>query len=209
MKYVRALLLALSLFAPMGLGAQPNPIASPAGESATEVAGSYSAREGYEGGKWIQIHYGRPIKRQRNLFDLPDWREALLDGAPVWRAGANVSTRLTTQIDLYFAGTKVPAGEYTVFIDFGQSEATKKPWTFIISSWPAQPNYDYENKEALWGAYDYTDDRDIVRAQMIVEVSNRSFDQLSWHFTDVDSENGALTLLWDSIQATVPFSFHP
>lgn len=184
-----------------------SPIASPQGHSATQVLGRYSQRTGYVNGQWIEILYGRPIKRERNLFDLPDWREALLDGALVWRAGANVSTRLRTQVELSFGDTTVPAGEYAVFIDFGESTATEQSWTFILSSWPVQLTYDYENKSALWGAYEYTQDKDIVRAPMTISTDVISFDQLSWQFTNIKDGKGSLVLIWDQLRATIEFAY--
>ena len=45
--------------------------ASPAGSSATEIGGKYdpkAAEPTYVGGKWMEITYGRPIKRGRNVF---------------------------------------------------------------------------------------------------------------------------------------------
>jgi hypothetical protein len=183
-----------------------SPIASPQGHSATQVLGSYDQREGYVKGQWIEILYGRPIKRERNLFDLPDWREALLDGAPVWRAGANVSTRLRTQVELVFGGTTVPPGEYSVFIDFGES-ATEPTWTFILSSWPVQLSYDYEDDSALWGAYEYTREKDVARSPMTVGIADISFDQLSWQFVNVKEGKGSLVLIWDKTRATVEFVY--
>src|SRR5215472_9239034 len=77
--------------------AQDKRMASPAGASSTEVGGRYDERIGYVGGKWIEVQYGRPIKRGRDLFGPSDYAEFLNDGAPVWRAGANVTTRLNTE----------------------------------------------------------------------------------------------------------------
>src|SRR5712692_6665223 len=75
--------------------------ASPTGVSATQVGGTYVAgREApeYQNGKWIEISYGRPIKRGRDLWGSgANYGRTLNDGAPVWRAGANVSTRLKTE----------------------------------------------------------------------------------------------------------------
>jgi len=180
--------------------AQDRRIASPAGRSATEVGGRYDVREGYTGGKWIEILYGRPIKRGRDLFGLSDWTKALNDGAPVWRAGANVSTRLLTEVPLVFGATAVAPGEYTIFIDLTHDE-----WILIVSAWPAQTSYDYENKDALWGAYDYTRDRDVIRISMTLEALPRSFDQLSWNFLDMTDTGGRLGLTWDTTMASVPF----
>jgi hypothetical protein len=180
----------------------PRRVASPAGASATEVGGRHDEREGYVGGRWLEVRYGRPIKRGRDLFGPPDFVDALNDGAPVWRAGANVSTRLTTETDIVIAGRAIPPGDYTLFIEL----APRDRWTLIVSRWPAQSTYDYGNKAALWGAYDYTPDRDVVRAPMQVEQLPHSFDQLSWQFLDMTDAGGRLAMLWDRKLASVRFA---
>src|SRR6267143_4507551 len=79
------------------IAAQGGRPASPAGSSATQVGGKYvPGSEGpvYQGGKWIEITYGRPIKRGRDLFGSgADYGKNLLAGSPIWRAGANASTQ--------------------------------------------------------------------------------------------------------------------
>lgn len=184
--------------------AQERRLASPAGRSATQVGGSYDARAGNVGGRWIEVLYGRPIRRGRDLFGPDDYREFLNDGADVWRAGANQSTRLVTETALVFGETPVPPGEYTVFIDL-QAD----PWELVISRWPAQTTYDFNDREALWGAYEYTPDRDVVRAPMTVETLPHSFDQLSWQFLDVTADGGTLALLWERTLASARFTFAP
>jgi hypothetical protein len=174
--------------------------ASPPGSSATEVGGRYDEREGYVAGRWITIQYGRPIKRGRDLFGTPDFAEALNDGAPVWRAGANATTKLITEVPLEIGDKLVAPGEYTAFVELGRDK-----WTFILSTWPAQTTYDDRNKTALWGAYDYTPDRDVVRVTMKVETLPHSFDQLAWQFLDMSDTAGTLALLWDRTMASVPF----
>ena len=175
---------------------------SPPGQSATQVGGgTYDERAGYVGGQWIEIRYGRPIKRGRDLFGPSDYVDFLNDGAPIWRAGANATTRLLSEVALTFGTEVVPPGEYTVFI-----ELDTNPWTFIISTWPAQQTYDQENTEALFGAYEYTPDRDIVRVPMTRETLPYSFDQLSWQFLDISNRGGRLALLWDATIASVAFT---
>ena len=187
--------------APGGAAAQDRPL-SPAGHSATQVAGAtFDAQYGALHGPWLDVHYGRPIKRGRDLFGLPDWAEALNDGAPVWRAGANQTTRLVTEVPLMFGGTRVEPGEYTLFIDLSD-----EVWTFIVSAWPAQRNYDFEDTDALFGAFDYTDDRDVLRMPMDVDTLSFSFDQLSWQFVDMTPTGGRLALLWDNRMASVAFT---
>ncbi len=182
--------------------AQERRIASPPGRSATQVGGAYDARAGNVGGRWVEIRYGRPIRRGRDIFGPDDYREFLNDGADVWRAGANQSTRLITETALVLGDTTVPPGEYTVFIDL-QAD----PWELIVSRWPAQLTYDFDNREALWGAYEYTPDRDVARTPMTVETLDHSFDQLSWQFLDVTADGVTLALLWERTLASVRFTF--
>jgi hypothetical protein len=75
----------------------------------------------------------------------------------------------------------------------------------VISDWPAQTTYDESNREALFGAFEYTPDRDVVRAPMRLETLPHAFDQLSWQFLDMSDRGGRLALLWDRTLASVPF----
>jgi len=177
-------------------------VLSPEGRSITEVGGRVDERVGTTGGKRIQIVYGRPLKRGRDLFGTDDFVEFLNDGAPVWRAGANVSTRLSTEAALRFGGTLVPPGEYTIFI-----ELSRERWTFILSTWRAQTaGYDTNDKTALYGAFDYTPDKDLVRMPMAIETLPHSNEQLHWEFLDMTATGGRLAIMWDRMMAAVSFS---
>jgi hypothetical protein len=184
------------------IAGQTRRVASPPGESATEVGGRHDERAGYVNGKWLYLKYGRPIKRGRDLFGPDDFADFLYDGAPVWRAGANYSTRLVNELPIVIAGTTVPPGEYTLFVEF----KSRAEWTFILSRWPAQTQgYDEKDTTAIFGAYGYTPDKDVVRTPMKVETLPYSFDQLSWQFLDITSTGGRLAVLWDRQLASVPF----
>jgi len=198
---ITALAGAVALASAVGI-AQTRRMASPPGTSAAEVTGRYNERDVYVGGKWIELRYGRPVKRGRDLFGPPDFAEALNDGAPVWRAGANVSTRLLTELPLVINGKRIAPGEHALFIELKRND-----WTLIVSSWPVQTTYDDKNKQALWGAYDYTPDRDVVRSSMHLESLSHSFEQLAWEFLDMTDTGGRLALIWDRTMAWVPFDF--
>ncbi len=182
--------------------AQTRRPASPAGSSATQIGGVFDARTGYVNGRWMEIRYGRPLKRGRDLFGTSDFVDFLNDGAPLWRAGANQSTRLITEAPLTIAARTIAPGEYTLFIDLKPDDK----WTLIVSNWPAQTTYDEANKAALWGAYEYTPGRDVVRAPMRVERFPHAFDQLSWEFLDITAKGGLIALIWDRKLASVPFT---
>jgi hypothetical protein len=184
------LMAAAPLVLSQGRGGRP---ASPAGDTSTVIKG-----------KWIDITYGRPLKRGRDVFPAgADYAKIThTDGAPIWRAGANVTTRLKTELPLVINGKTVPAGEYSVFIDV--KSATD--WTFIVSNWAAQTRYDPNNKEALWGSFGYTPDKDVVRAPMTVSRLPFSVEELTWDFVDVTAAGGKLAIMWDKTMASVPFT---
>ena len=195
---------------------------SPAGSSAAQVGGMYKDGRGalkeivdpkvrvlfatrgpiYEGGKWIEITSGRPLKRGRDLWGSGQgYGEALYAGAPIWRAGANVSTRLKTEVPIVINAKTIPSGEYSLFIELKPSN-----WTLVVSTWAPQTEYyDPNNKEALWGAYGYTPDKDVVRARMRIETLSHSIEQLTWNFADMSDAGGLLTIMWDKFLASVPF----
>ena len=176
---------------------------SPAGSSATQIGGEhFDGRQGYVGGKWVEITYGRPITRGCDLFGPDDFVEFLNDGAPVWRSGANVTTQLVNEVPLELGSTCLPPGEYTVFI-----ELTRSDWTFIVSTLQAQTQgFDENDSDSVFGAYGYTPNRDLVRVPMQIETLPYSHDQLHWEFLDITPTGGRLALFWANQMASVPFS---
>jgi hypothetical protein len=63
-------------------------------------------------GKKVQVEYGRPALRGRNMADLL----AQLPEDRIWRAGVDQVTTLTTDTDVMIGGTRVPAGKYSVYV---------------------------------------------------------------------------------------------
>src|SRR5947209_7390065 len=97
-------------------------IASPAGVAATEILGKYDtsgAEPVYKGGKWIEITYGRPIRRGRDVFGGTgaNYGKVANPDAPVWRAGANLTTQLKTEIPLVINAKAIAPGVYAMLID--------------------------------------------------------------------------------------------
>jgi hypothetical protein len=179
--------------------------ASPSGTAAAEIGSSLepvgAAEPTYKRGKWIEITSGRPLKRGRDMFASgANYGKVANPDAPVWRAGANTSTQLKSEVPLVINGKTVAPGTYTMFIDLKPNN-----WTLIISSWEAQSRYDPNNKTQLWGAYNYTPEKDVVRAPMKLETLPHSFEQLTWGFVDMTAGGGALAIMWDKTMATVPF----
>ena len=201
----------LVLLLPAGLAGQGSRIdvpeaASPRGSAATHVGGAYDSEGAYGNGSWIVVDYGRPILRGReNMFGSGDgYGDGFLLGAPLWRVGANQSTRFMTETDLVFGGGRLPAGDYSVFAELEESG-----WTLIFSAWGVKESFREENPDALWGSYEYTPDRDVLRTTMSVETADRSADQLIITFTDMTQEGGNFTVWWDDQIATAAFTVAP
>src|SRR4051794_30786864 len=103
----RSMILPVCLLAAAALMAQPRRQLSGEGVASAHILGRWVKTSGnaytlggevYQGGKWIDITYGRPLLRGREAFPGKgaEYGKATYADAPVWRAGANVSTRLKT-----------------------------------------------------------------------------------------------------------------
>jgi Protein of unknown function (DUF2911) len=208
-------LIAMGILALLGtlVSAQDPKPPSPDGTASAQVLGKYVKPEGrgapalgganYEGGKWIEIVYGRPLKRGRDPWGAgATYGRAILVGSPIWRAGANNTTRLRTEAPLVIGGKTIAPGEYTLFIDLKENN-----WTFVVSSWKAQIVEDMRDlKTALWGSYGYTPDKDVVRVPMKLETLPHAVEELTWSFVDMTNTSGTIALEWDKQFASVPFT---
>jgi hypothetical protein len=180
---------------------------SPAGTAATQVGGKWSepdknGERSYSAGKWIEVTYSRPMLRGRtDVFGKgADYGKAVYAGAPLWRAGANVTTTLKTEVPLEFGGKRLEPGEYSLFVDL------KEPgWTLVISKQPRQDKYDPNEKAKTWGAYNYDSKFDVVRVPMKMITPAVSVDQFTIAFVDMSDQGGKLAMAWEKTGAVVPF----
>ena len=165
--------------------------ASPRGEASTQI-----------GESWIFVDYGRPILRGRtNIFGSGEDYGTMVTGpAPVWRAGANKSTRFHTEISLMIGDTEVAPGEYSIFVDLSQNG-----WTFILSSHDAKDSGRAPG-DGIWGAYGYSSDKDVLRVPMTASEMAHSADQFTIGFFDMTEAGGVLSMMWENTMASVPFT---
>jgi hypothetical protein len=117
---------------------------------------------------------------------LANYGKDALAGAPIWRAGANVSTRLKTELPLVINGKTVPAGEYSLFIDLKRNNLT-----FVVSSWAASPSTITRTRRRC-GAR--RPDTDVVRAPMKLETLPPSVEELTWESIDMSDSGGAMQI---------------
>lgn len=192
MRHSASALIAFAILSFVQVDAQQRRPASPEGVASTQV-----------NGRWIDIVHGRPILRGRtNIFGSgADYGKTLFDGGTVWRAGANVSTRLRNEVPLEIGGKRIPPGELVIVIDL----KSPKDWTFVLTSQSYATTYNPQNTKDLYGAYNYRPDNDVTRAPMTVEALPYSVDQLMWWFTDVTPTGGTMRVAWEKVTASVPF----
>jgi hypothetical protein len=166
MRTIAASALAVALVT-VDLDGQQRRPASPEGTASTQV-----------NGQWIDIVHGKPILRGRtNIFGAgADYGKTLFDGGTVWRAGANVSTRLRNEMPLEIGGKRIPPGELVIVIDL----KSDKDWTFVLTAQSYAETYDPSNTKDLYG-------------------------ELMWWFSDITPAGGTMRIAWERMTASVPF----
>ncbi|HEV7836590.1 MAG TPA: DUF2911 domain-containing protein [Gemmatimonadaceae bacterium] len=86
----------------------------------------------------IAIDYGQPHARGRNVIGLA----GVMPWDTVWRAGANMATQLTAEVDMTIGNTFIPRGIYTLF-----ALPTRGGWKLIVSKELLQWGTDYDPKQ--------------------------------------------------------------
>lgn len=143
------------------------------------------------GGKSIEIRYAAPSVRGRQIFGAG----GLLSKDPtypIWRAGANAATRLTTAGALDIGGLKVPAGTYTLYVLVEDPNA----WRLIVNRQSGQ-----------WGL-SYDASRDLGRVAMKMSTPPAPIEMLRYVLTDEGGGRGQLRLEWERRVASVPLLMH-
>jgi hypothetical protein len=177
---------------------------SPQGQSAVQLGGRYEKNanggQRYVDGKWVVVDYGRPLLRGRkDIFgSAADYGKVVSDGSPVWRMGANDTTRLTTQVPLSIGGKTLAPGVYNAF-----AELKPGAWTLVLSTQPRQPKYDPNDKVLLYGSYNYDPKFDVLRAPMTVRQGDASVEQLTIGFVNVTDSSATMSVAWEKTIATI------
>ena len=127
----------------------------------------------------VDIDYGSPRVKERTIWgDLVPYDE-------VWRAGADEVSAISFSDNAFVGGTEVEAGTYGMFI----IPKENGDWTFILNEeWSL-------DEHGVWGAYDYNEEKDVVRVDVTPEWSQESQEELSY---DIDSD-GNLVFAWEKV----------
>ncbi|HYU51592.1 MAG TPA: DUF2911 domain-containing protein [Gemmatimonadaceae bacterium] len=134
------------------------------------------------GGANIVVAYSRPLKRGRVIFgNLVPWNQ-------VWRTGANAATMFTTDKDLVFGTTVVPAGKYTL-------------WTLPT---PTGAKLIINSETGQWGT-DYHADKDFTRLDLTTRQVSPPLEQFVIGVVPQGS-GGLLRFAWDDREYGIPFT---
>ena len=134
------------------------------------------------GGANVTVAYSRPLKRGRVIFG------NVVPLNQVWRTGANAATMFTTDKDLVFGTTTIPAGKYTL-------------WTVPTQN-GAQLIFNSETGQ--WGT-DYHSDKDFARVNLTQAVASPAVEEFVIG-VQPQAPGGVLSFAWDDRRWTVPFT---
>lgn len=130
----------------------------------------------------IQVSYGRPLKRGRNIFG------DLIHFGEVWRMGANEATEIEFYSDVSIGNVNVPRGHYAMF-----AEVNADSWNIILSK-------DYP----IWGSHDRNTDKDVATIKVPVSKTNDIVEALSIIFEDQEDGIINMVIAWDRTKVVVP-----
>lgn len=145
------------------------------------------------GGKTITITYSSPrVRGREGKIFTSDGLISKDPHYPVWRAGANGATTLTTDGDIMLGKLHVPAGKYTLFVDISDPAH----WVLIVSKATGE-----------WGlSYDPT--KDLGKTPMMTSKPPAMVEDLTYTLTDAGGGKGKLTLAWEDVSASVHIMVH-
>lgn len=135
------------------------------------------------GGKRISIDYYAPSMHGRKIMG------ALVPFGEVWCTGANWATKITTEGNLEIGGLKVPAGSYSIW-----TVPNDKEWTLIINKQTGQFHLNYDSS------------RDFGRTKMDVKKLPAPVETFTIELRPDTGNKGTLALLWETTEASIPFT---
>lgn len=140
-------------------------------------------------GKTITIDYSRPKIRDPKTGEPRKIMGGLVPYGEPWRTGANEATSFVTQANLDIAGTKVPAGSYTLYTL--PSDGT---WKLIISK-----------KTGQWGIPYPGEQFDFARIDMKKDAVKDTVQDFTISFDKKGGGAGQLALTWENTKVWVDF----
>jgi hypothetical protein len=137
-------------------------------------------------GKQINIDYYAPSMHGRKIMD------SLVPYGKVWCPGANVATGLTTEADLQIGTLKLPKGTWSIWAIPGEKE-----WTLVVNKQSGQNHLDYDPAQ------------DFGRTKMNVKMLSSPVETFKIELSSNGGNKGTLALIWETTEASIPFTVLP
>jgi hypothetical protein len=137
-------------------------------------------------GKQISVEYYAPSMHERKVMG------GLVPFGVVWCTGANWATKITTAANLEIGGLKLPAGSYSIWTVPNQNE-----WTLIINKQTGQFHLNYDSS------------RDFGRTKMNLKTLAEPVETFKIELRSDGGNQGTLALLWETPEASIPFTVVP
>jgi hypothetical protein len=137
----------------------------------------------------ISVDYYAPSMHGRRIMG------ELVPFGQVWCPGANVATGLTTEADLQIGNLKVHKGTWSIWAIPGEKE-----WTLIINKRSGQHHLDYNSAE------------DLGKTKMTVKTLAKPVETFRIELSSnggASSKTGTLALIWETTEASIPFTVLP
>lgn len=140
-----------------------------------------SAECQFADGKTVHIDYSRPSMKGRKIYG------GLVPYDKVWRTGANEASTFVPNTNIDVGGTKIPAGNYTLF-----TIPSQKQWTLIISK-----------KTGEWGIPYPGKSEDVARVPMRSEELSSPVEQFTISFERTSPDACTLRIDWETTRAEI------
>jgi hypothetical protein len=137
-------------------------------------------------GKKITIEYYAPSAHGRKIMG------GLVPFGEVWCTGANWATKITTEAPLQMGTLKLPAGSYSIWTLPNANE-----WTLIINKRTGQFHKDYDSST------------DFGRTKMNLKTLPAPIETFKIELRPDGGNKGTLALVWETTEASIPFTVMP
>lgn len=130
----------------------------------------------------VHMEYSSPGVKDRVIWG------GLVAWDKVWVAGAHHATSVRFSKEVVIDGKKIPAGTYAFF-----AIPRKNEWTLILNT-----RYDQHLAD------EYNEKEDIIRVN-VTAVTHAPTPRLTYVVTKTGEKQGAIQLLWENVQVSLPF----
>lgn len=134
--------------------------------------------------KEITIKYYRPYKNERLIFGEPD-NGVLVPYGIYWRLGANLTTKITTNQDLDFAGRNLPKGTYGLY-----AYPYAENWVVIVHEKTGRISFSEPDSTGI-----------LMKINLPVQKLDESLEQFT-----IDFLESSLRMRWDKTKVVIPIN---